>query len=118
MRMLKSFSNAFRGIFLLIRSERNFQIHIGAFILVTTAGIYFDIHPGEWGLILIMSALVMSLEAINTSIEKLCDHITLEKKESIRNIKDIAAGAVLISSIAAVVMAVIIFYHHIANLIS
>ncbi|NRA11585.1 MAG: diacylglycerol kinase family protein [Crocinitomicaceae bacterium] len=110
--MLKSFADAFRGIFLLVKSERNFQIHVAALICVSIAGIYFDINRFEWLFIILISALVMGLEGANTALEKLCDEVTEERKESIRNIKDIAAGSVLIASISALVIAGLIFWKH------
>lgn len=109
MKQLKSFRDAFNGIGILIRSERNFQIHLLAFILALGAGFYFDISRGEFIIILLVSALVFALEGVNTAIEKLCDEVTEERKESIRKIKDIAAGAVLIAAIFALVVGVLIF---------
>ena len=111
--MLKSFRDAFNGIGILLRTERNFQIHLVAFILVISAGFYFHIGIRQFVLILIVSALVFSLEAINTAIEKMCDEVTEERKESIRVIKDISAGAVLIASIFALAVGIMIFYPHI-----
>lgn len=107
--MLKSFRDAFNGIGILIRTERNFQIHLVAFVLVIAAGFYYNIKMRHFGVILLVSGLVFSLEAINTAIEKLCNEVTEERKESIRIIKDISAGAVLIASLFAVVIAVLIF---------
>ena len=53
--------------------------------------------------------MVLSLEAMNSAIEQVCNEITTERKESIRIIKDMAAGAVLISAIIAIVIAGLIF---------
>lgn len=111
--MIRSFAHAFRGIWLLIRTERNFQIHCAALVLVVAAGIYFDIHRIEWIAVLGISALVLALEGVNTSLEKLCDEVTEERKESIKNIKDIAAGAVLIAAIIAVGIAIFVFWPYI-----
>jgi len=111
--MIDSFRNAFRGILLLLKTERNFQIHTVAFVVVIITGISFDISSGEWAIVLIMSALVLGLEGMNSALEKLCDEVTMERKESIRNIKDIAAGAVLIAAILAVVVAGVVFYPHV-----
>ncbi len=61
-------------------------------------------------IILLVSALVFALEGMNTAIEMLCDEVTEERKESIRKVKDVAAGAVLIGAIFAAVVGVIIFY--------
>ena len=107
--MIRSFINAFRGIFLLIKSERNFQIHLCALIAVVSVGLYLEIHRFEWLILILISALVLGLEALNSALEKICDEVSMERKESIRNIKDIAAGAVLISAIASLIIAVVIF---------
>ena len=115
MRMIKSFRDAFNGIGILIRSERNFQLHLIAFILVIGAGFYFGITPKEFIVILSVSALVFALEGVNTAIEKLCNEVTEERKESIRKIKDIAAGAVLVGAIFAAVIGVIIFYPYLTR---
>ncbi|PHR32401.1 MAG: diacylglycerol kinase [Fluviicola sp.] len=109
MRTLKTFRDAFNGIGILIRSERNFQIHLAAFVLTIGAGFYFDIRLKEFGTILLVSALVFSLEGINTAIEKLCDEVSEERKESIRVIKDVSAGAVLIAAIFSIIIGITIF---------
>ena len=109
MRALKPFRDAYNGIGILLRSERNFQIHLAAFVLAIGAGFYFDIRLKEFGTILLVSALVFSLEGINTAIEKLCDEVTEERKESIRVIKDISAAAVLIAAIFSIIIGIIIF---------
>lgn len=111
--MIKSFRDAFNGLGILIRSERNFQIHLVAFTIAIGAGFFFDISKSEFVIILLVSALVFALEGINTAIEKLCDEVTEERKESIRKIKDVAAGAVLIASILAATIGIIIFLPYI-----
>lgn len=111
--MIRAFRDAFRGIWLLLKSERNFQIHCTVLVLVTIAGLYFEINRYEWLAVLGISALVLSLEAVNTALEKLCDEVTEERKASIRNIKDIAAGAVLIAAIVAVGIGILVFYPYV-----
>lgn len=104
-----SFKYAFHGLFTLIKSERNFQIHLIALITVVCLGCYFDISRFEWIAILLISAAVLSTEAINSSIEKLCDHLHPQKHNAIKKVKDIAAGAVLLLAITAIVLAILIF---------
>lgn len=113
MRILKSFRDAFNGIGILIRTERNFQIHLVAFVLAMGGGLYFNIQLREFGTILLVSALMFSVEGVNTAIEKLCDEVTEERKESIRVVKDISAGAVLIVAILALVIGASIFVPYI-----
>jgi diacylglycerol kinase len=111
-KFLQGFIHAFRGIGITLATERNFQVHFIALLTVIVAGFYFDVTSSEWMILILTSTLVMTLEAINTAIEKLCNEVTLERKESIRNIKDVAAGAVLLSSIVAITIAIIVFWKH------
>ena len=115
-KFIKGFGFAFAGIWQLLLHERNFKVHVLALLVVISAGLYFHITTQEWINILLVSALVVSLEAINTAIEKLCDLYTTETHPHIKRIKDIAAGAVLMSAFFAVVIAFIIFKKYIRSL--
>ena len=106
---LHSFYFAFSGLKQLFLKERNFKIHIIALIGVILAGWYFHITTIEWAIILLISALVISLEAINTAIERLCDLYSTEPNQQIKIIKDLAAAGVLIASIFALFIAFFIF---------
>ena len=64
----------------------------------------------EWLIVVLASGFVFALEAINTSIELLCDLVSNEKNNMIKKIKDIAAAAVLIQAIFAIVIALILCY--------
>lgn len=111
--LLKSFVFAFEGLIYMIRSERNFRIHLIALLFITIMGFYFDIKNSEWLIILLISALVISLEIVNTAIEKLCDLYSTEDNRLIKIIKDISAASVLISALIAVGIAAIIFSKYI-----
>jgi diacylglycerol kinase (ATP) len=113
---LKSFRYAFTGIWLFISSQHNAWIQILVSILVIFAGIFFSISVTEWCLVLLCIGLVLSLEAVNTSIEHLADTLHPGIHEGIRKVKDIAAGAVLISAIIAVVIGSLVFLPHLLNL--
>lgn len=109
---LKSFGHAFRGIAEFIRIGINARIQTAVAILIIVVGLFLKFSSIEWIAVVSMIALVLSLEAINTAIELLADEISQEQKESIRNIKDIAAGAVLIAAIASVVVACLLILRH------
>lgn len=104
-----SFIYAFRGLRLFFSSEHNAWIHFVAVIVVTAAGFYFEVNATEWLVILLTYGLVISLEAVNTAIENLCDLVEPAKSEKIKKIKDIAAGAVLFVAIIALIIGCIIF---------
>lgn len=105
----KSFTYAIRGIWLSIADQRNLKVQIVIATIVVGAGFYFDITAIEWCIILICIGLVIGLEMINSAIESVVDLVTMERKPLAGKIKDIAAGAVLISSIISVIIGVIIF---------
>jgi diacylglycerol kinase len=115
--LLKSFGFAFQGIFHLIKKERNFKIQFSVFILVLFSAFYFQLSKYEWIVLLVSSMIVMSLEAINTSIEQLCDLTESNINPKIKIIKDVAAGAVLIASLFSIVIGLIIFIPRIYKLV-
>ncbi len=108
-KFIKSLTNAINGVVLLVREERNAKIHIIALILVILVGLIYHLNILNWILIGLATSLVLITEAINTAIEKTIDYLTLEQKPALRQIKDLAAAAVLIAAIFAVFVAVMIF---------
>lgn len=104
-----SFAHAFRGLGIAVRTQRNMRVHLAALVLVIVLGFVFQIAPWEWCVVVLVSGIVMAAELLNTAIEWLADRVSREREESIRNIKDAAAGAVLAASIAAAAVGAIIF---------
>lgn len=107
--LYKSFRYAFEGIFTGIRKERNMKIHCMAMILVIIAGIVFRISAIKWCICLILFALVMSLELVNTALEAVVDLVTEERKPLAKLAKDTAAGAVLTAAIFSAITGCILF---------
>ena len=105
----KSVGYAFKGMMILIKTEKSIQLQFAIAIIVTIAGFYYNISTTEWMIQLIMIALVMSIEGANTAIEYIADFIHPEHHPKIGLIKDIGAGAVFIASIIAVIIAGIIY---------
>jgi diacylglycerol kinase (ATP) len=83
------------------------QFSIG--ILMTIAGFYFSITTTEWLFQVFAIGLVMSVEGLNTAVEKVADFIHPEFHERIGFIKDIAAGAVFFAALTAIVIGAIIY---------
>lgn len=105
----KSFGYAFQGIWAVIRRERNIKIHLTITAMVIAAGIIFHISVTEWIVCMILFALVLSLEMVNTAVEACVDLASPEKRPLAKLAKDAAAGAVLISAIFAAIIGLIIF---------
>lgn len=110
--MLKSFKYAIWGIGVCLK-ERNFKIHLIAAFLVIIAGFYFKINLIDWTILIICIGMVLSLEMINTAVERWVDYISPEKNQLAGQIKDITAGATLIAAIAAAICGCIVFYKYI-----
>ena len=106
---IKSIGYAVRGAYLLIATEASIKVQLVIAIIMAFAGLYLQISPTEWLIQILAIGLVMSIEGINTAIEAIADFIHPEKHEKIGYIKDIAAGAVFIASIAAVIAGLIIY---------
>jgi diacylglycerol kinase len=111
MPLLKSFKNALNGLVLAVRTQRNMKIHVMAAVLVLLAGFYLAFTITEWCLVVLAMGLVMGLEVLNTSIEELVNFVSPEKREEAKRIKDLAAGAVLIASLAALAIGLIILFN-------
>ncbi len=109
MKLIASFKYALNGIKTALLSERNFQIECMLGLLILLPAIIFKISSIEWMIIIGCMGLVLSLELINTVIEKLCNFFHADFHPQIKIIKDISAAAVLIGAIASVVIALFIF---------
>lgn len=104
-----SFKHAYEGIISSFKSERNMKIHFTLMILVILLGVILKINTYEWLICLILFGLIISLELVNTAIETVVDMVMPKIDERAKLAKDIAAGAVLASAIAAVIIGVTIF---------
>ena len=71
--------------------------------------LFYNFSAAQTALLIILIALIMFAEIVNTCIEELCNLISDRYEPIIRIAKDTAAGAVLVLSIAAVAVAVVFF---------
>jgi diacylglycerol kinase len=117
MTVIQSFKVAFEGLRDALLHERNFRIQVVVFIVVIIAGFLFRINQTEWILILLCAAVVLSLEIINSAIEKLCDFVSPDIHPLIKKIKDFSAAGVLIGTILSAIVGAIIFLPKIMELL-
>ena len=109
MKFIQSLQFAIRGIITFFCYVTNGQIQLVAAIIVVTLGLVFQIGAMEWLVVVLCITVVLTLEMINTAIEKLCDVVQPDYHPQIKIIKDIAAGAVLIAALGSVIAGAIIF---------
>ena len=106
---IKSVGFAFKGAYLLITTEASLKIQLTIGVLMTLLGFYVGLSATEWCIQILVIALIMAIEGVNTAIEEIADFIHPEHHPKIGLIKDLAAGAVLIVAIAAVIIGCIIY---------
>lgn len=111
----KSFLNAFRGIFFMLKSERNFQLEVFALLINIFLIFYLKLSTIDTVLVLIVSFGALSAEIFNTAIEKVCDIIQPEFDKRIGFIKDISAGAVTLMAITSIIVGVLVYWKYIFN---
>ncbi len=106
---LKGLGYAIKGAWLLVKNEASIKVQIAIAVFVTAAGFYFNISSNEWILQILTIALVLSIEGLNSAIEEIADFVHPEQHPKIGYLKDIAAGAVFFTAIAALIIACIIY---------
>lgn len=106
---LKSITFAFKGAVKLITTEHSVMVQFSTALLLIVAGFYFNITTTEWLFQTLAIGLVLSIEGLNTAVEKVADFIHPEYHKRIGFIKDIAAGAVFFAAMTAIAIGLIIY---------
>lgn len=101
---------AFRGLSRLGANESSFKVHLIFAVATISFGYYLSLSPLWWAVIILSIGFVLVTETINTALEILCDVVQPEYSESIRDIKDMMAGAVLLAAIVAVGVGITLIY--------
>ena len=109
MGIIRKFGCAFRGIAEAIRVENSFKFHFAAAIAAILFGFFLRITIDEWAVLFLVIGLVLVAEMFNTVVELLTRMVTQEHNKLAKQLLDISAGAVLLSSIVSVIVGVAIF---------
>ncbi len=117
MRLLRSFGHAFAGIGYSLKTQANLRIHVAITLAVIVAGLWLQISPIEWAILVVTIMLVLSAELFNTAIEAVVDRVGTEPHPLSKIAKDTAAGAVLIGAIGSVIVGLLIFGPRLLTLI-
>ena len=104
----ESFHHAFDGLMHCIRHERNIRIHLTMGCLALILAVALSVKPIELVVLVLIIAAVIVSEMINTAIENVIDLVSPEFHPLAKIVKDITAGAVLFSCIAAVIIGCLI----------
>ena len=115
MKLLRSLNHAFEGIMYAARTQANMRVHLFAAALVLTATLLLRLDRFYVIALIVLIALVLALELVNTAIEAIVDLLTVAHHPLAKTAKDAAAGAVLVASAAAVAVGYLIFYQGITS---
>ena len=114
---VRSFRHAIAGILRMIRCQHNAWIHAAATVGVLAAAFLLRVSTADWCWIILAISIVWTAEALNTAFEFLADAASPEFHPLVRDAKDVAAGAVLLTAVAAAIIGIIVFWPYVARLL-
>lgn len=103
-----SFRWAFAGIWYVLRTQRNFRIHLLITAGVVAAGVWLGLSALEWAVIALTIALVLMAEMFNTVAETAIDMVAPRYHPLAKIAKDVAAGAVVVCAIISVIVGLLV----------
>ncbi|QDT70455.1 Undecaprenol kinase [Planctomycetes bacterium MalM25] len=107
---LGKFACAFRGLWVGVRGQSSFAIHIPVMIGVLVMGCVVSVPWVEWCLLLLAISLVLAAELVNSALEVLAKAVTDEYSEPVRDALDIASAVVFVASFGAACVGLIILF--------
>jgi diacylglycerol kinase len=116
-RLFKSFKYAISGLIKIFKEEQNLKIQFFLGLIALFFSYYFGIDKIELLLIIFSIGLVLLMETLNSAVERIADVLKPRINNYIKEIKDIAAAAVMIASIISLTIGVMIFYPYIVGLL-
>lgn len=111
-----SLGNAIRGLGLAYRTEKSFRIQTWAAILLVVVIFWLPLVTWERTLLLLVAMIILVLELLNSSVERLVDLIKPRLHEQVGEVKDVMAGAVLLVSVFSLLFAALILGPHLLSL--
>jgi diacylglycerol kinase (ATP) len=115
---IRSFRYAIAGIFRMIHCQHNAWIHAATTLVALAVALLLHISAGDWCWIILAISTVWTAEAVNTAFEFLADAASPEFHPLVRDAKDVAAGAVLITTLSAVIIGIIVFWPYAQRFLS
>lgn len=105
----RSFRYAVRGMGIILKTQHNFWVQVFAAAIVAFLGVFLQVSPTEWALLVLAVTAVFVAESFNTAIEIDIDLTSPQYHPYARDTKDVAAGAVLLAVLGATLIGCIVF---------
>lgn len=106
--LLESIRYASAGIYFMLRTQRNMRIHVTVGFSALALAIWLGVGPLELAAIVIVASLVVICEMFNTAVENAVDLATHRRHPLAKAAKDVAAAAVLSSTLTAILVGVLV----------
>jgi diacylglycerol kinase len=113
----RSVRHAWRGLLDVARAEQSFRLQLVASGLVVILAFTLPLISWERILVILLCSAVLVLEIINSIMERFADAVQPRLSSMVREIKDMMAGAVFLTSLTALVIGIMIFYPHFVDLV-
>jgi len=107
--LVESFNSAIEGFIYVFRSQRNMRLHFLIGVVVLLSGILLNFTYIEMVVLCLTIAFVLFAEMFNTAMEYTIDLVKEDFHPLARIVKDVCAGAVLLSALAAIIVGYILF---------
>lgn len=112
-KLIDSFNAAIEGFLYVTKTQRNMRIHFLLALAVVLLGIYLNLTRIELMILCSTAGLVLITEMVNTGIEIMLNKVANSYQDWVKTVKDISAGAVLVASVNAVIVAYFLFFNNI-----
>ncbi|MCX6738003.1 MAG: diacylglycerol kinase [Candidatus Parcubacteria bacterium] len=117
-KLIKSFKVAFTGLWIGVKEENTIRIGVVIAFFVILFMFFFPLTHQERAIIVLCVFLVLSIELMNTQVERVTNLIDKNHNEEIKKIKDLAAGAVLMAIIGTAIVGIFIFTPYVIEFFS
>jgi diacylglycerol kinase len=115
-RLFKSFQYAAKGLVKTFHEEQNLKVQTIVGTIVLILGLYYKINLTEWCILIFSISIVLIMELVNSAVERVTDVLKPRINTYVKEIKDIMAAAVMLSSITAVIIGLLIFLPYILKI--
>jgi len=112
----RSFDHAYRGLVYAVRTQRNMRFHVVAAAVVLVGSLFLGVSKLELAVLVLVIMFVFVTEMFNTALEFAVDLVTKEYHPLAKLSKDVSAGAVLVSSVGAVLVGYLILVDNLGPL--
>jgi undecaprenol kinase len=106
--LFESFRFAFSGLWYALRTQRNTRIHLAVAVAVAGLGLWLDLAPIQWAVLVLTIGVVLVSEMLNTVAETLVDLVSPGYHPLAKVVKDVTAGAVLLAAIISIVVGLLV----------